>query len=188
MKKIPTIFKRDMDNGGKILPEYSEFIDVADFEGAIATEKLDGTNIRVTIRNEVLVRIEKRRNPTKIQKKRGILDPWYVDVDEYSPEDKHITEAAREYCYVGVPNGEWSAEALGPKIQGNPLKLKEHLLCIFSAEQAPIFLNVPITFEELKEWLPRQKSIFGHDCGIEGIVWHCTNGKMMKIKTKDFIA
>jgi len=49
------------------------------------------------------------------------------------------------------------------------------------------FKDVPTDFEELKNWLPNQKSLFGNDCGIEGIVWHhIETDQMVKIKLKDF--
>ncbi len=41
------------------------------------------------------------------------------------------------------------------------------------------------TFNELKEWLPKQNSKYGKGL-IEGIVWHWLDGRMAKIKTKDF--
>ena len=90
----------------------------------------------------------------------------------------------------GVPDGEWSAEALGEKIQGNPLNLVGHTLFIFSLEEwkrRVVYENVPTDFEGLKSWLPEQKSLFGNDCGIEGLVWHnLETGEMCKIKVKDF--
>jgi len=56
----------------------------------------------------------------------------------------------------------------------------------FTLGQAPIFDAVPTDYNSLKEWLPKQKSKYGNNCGIEGIVWHCKNGDMYKIKNKDF--
>ncbi len=183
MKKIPTIFKRDENNGGKIKNEY--VVDPELFLLATATEKIDGTNVRVTVRNHTVVRVEKRRNPDKIQKHKGIIEPWYTDASD-SAEDKWIMEAVRGTDYSSIPDGEWSGEAVGPNIQGNPLNLDSHRIVFFTLNQAPIFENVPTTFDELKEWLPEQKSKYGNNCGIEGIVWHCSDGSMMKIKTKDF--
>lgn len=183
MRKIPTIFKRDEFNGGKITRAY--FVDPEMFIGAKATEKLDGTNIRVTVRNHTIVRVEKRRNPDKIQKHKGIIEPWYVDASD-SAEDKWMMEAVKGTDFSAVPDGEWSGEALGPNIQGNELNLETNRIIFFTLDQAPIFENVPTTFEELADWLPKQKSKYGNDCGIEGIVWHCTDDSMMKIKTKDF--
>lgn len=184
MRKIPTIFKRDSNNGGKVINEY--FDNLPSFENSIATEKLDGTNIRVTVRNHTVVRVEKRRNPTKLEKAKDIIEPWYMDASD-SSEDKWIMESVKGTDFSVVPDGEWNGEALGPNIQGNELKLETNRVVFFTLHQAPVFENVPVTFEELKKWLPKQKSKYGNDCGIEGIVWHCADGSMMKIKTKDFV-
>ncbi|MCH7534928.1 MAG: hypothetical protein IH948_04160, partial [Bacteroidetes bacterium] len=150
------------------------------------TEKIDGTNVRVTVRNHEVVRLEKRRNPSKIQKAKGITDPWYVDADEYDPQDKYIFEGIKNTFFENTPDGEWSGELVGKNIQGNPLNGIDNRIIFFSLGEAPEFENVPTTFDELKEWLPKQKSKYGHDCGIEGIVWHHPDGSMYKIKCKDF--
>lgn len=189
MRKIKTIFERDTNNGGKILNQYVQELQSTfnwqNLKDGIATEKLDGTNIRVTVRNHTVVRVEKRRNPDRIQKHKGIIEPWYIDASE-SAEDKWIMDAVKNTDFSAIPDGEWSGEALGKNIQGNPLNLENNKVVFFTLGQAPVFENVPVTFEELKSWLPTQKSKYGNDCGIEGIVWHCPNGDMFKIKTKDF--
>lgn len=113
MRKILTIFDRNWETNRKVNPKI--IVDF-DFDRAIATEKLDGTNIRITVRKETVVRIEKRRNPNKIQKQKGIIEPWYIDVDEYSPQDKWIIDAIKNTEYSNVPDGEWSAEAIGKNI------------------------------------------------------------------------
>jgi hypothetical protein len=151
-----------------------------------ATEKLDGMNIRITVRMNKPVRVEKRRNPDKIQKAKGITEPWYKDADEYASEDKWIFDAVKNTDFSTIPDGEWSGEAIGKNIQGNPLNLNINKIMFFTLGQAPIFENVPTDYEGLKDWLPRQESKYGNNCGIEGIVWHCKNGEMYKIKLKDF--
>jgi len=88
--------------------------------------------------------------------------------------------------FKDIPDGDWSGEAVGKNIQGNPLNLTGNQIMFFTLGKAPVFENVPTTYNEIKEWLPKQKSKYGGDCGIEGIVWHCTNGDMFKIKIKDF--
>lgn len=183
MKKIKTIFERGWEGNKQILDKL--VVPRTILESAVATEKLDGTNVRVTIRNEKVVRVEKRRNPTKLQKAQGIIEPWYVDTEQGS-QDKYILEAVNSREYKNIPDGEWSGEVLGEKIQGNPLNLKGHTVCLFDNGEAPVFENVPTEYNELKEWLPKQRSQFGNDCGIEGIVWHCDNGERYKIKLKDF--
>lgn len=189
MHKIPTIFNRNWETDRKVNAE--SVVPDFDFTQAIATEKLDGTNVRITVRNHIVVRVEKRRNPSKIQKKQGIKDPWYVDTDEHNKADQYIYEAVKNTDFSDVPDGEWSAEALGEKIQGNPLNLEGHTLFIFSLDtwrQKIIYKDAPTSFDALKKWLPKQKSIFGNDCGIEGLVWHhLKTGAMCKIKVKDFM-
>jgi hypothetical protein len=111
-----------------------------------------------------------------------------MDADEYAPTDKYLWEAARNTDLSSIPDGEWSGEALGDKIMGatrESLGLEKHIVCLFSLGQAPVFKDVPVDFQGLKDWLPKQMSKYGK-CKIEGIVWHCKDGQMFKIKTHDF--
>ncbi|MEO3944311.1 DUF5565 family protein [Gorillibacterium sp. CAU 1737] len=186
MRKIKTVFQRD-ERTRKVV----NVLDVAfDFSTAVATEKVDGTNVRVTVRAGEVVRLEKRRNPSKAQKAKGILEPWYVDANPNDPLDKWIFEALKGTDTSGIPDGEHSAEAVGVNIQGNPLKLDGNRLFFFSIQgerENVTFENVPTDFEELSAWLKQQTSLFsGNDSLIEGIVWHGSNGDMVKIKAKDF--
>ena len=186
MRKILTIFERNWETNRKV---NSNIIVDFDFEGAIATEKLAGMNIRITTRKGEVVRTEKRRNPSKIQKQKGIVDPWYVDADPYASQDKWIMDAVKNTDFSSVPDGEWSAEAIGKNIQGNPLHLDNNQIFIFSLPEwrAKIQLkDAPFTFELLKTYLAAHKSAIGKDCLMEGIVWHHPNGEMVKIKRKDF--
>ncbi len=189
MNKIITLFKRDMANAGRITKEYAlpeEYVKAAQI---YATEKLDGTNVRLTVRSHTLVRVEKRNNPTKEQKSNGIIEPWYIDAKSTEPSDRWLMEAAQNTDLSTIDDGEWSGEALGPKIQGNPLNLESHRVVLFSCDGVPIFDNVPLSYDALKEWLPKQKSKYGNNCGIEGIVWHDPAQEfspVFKIKTKDF--
>lgn len=194
MKKIKTIFDRDWKGDKTVTDKYAEGVDPEILKNYIATEKLDGMNVRVTVRNHTVVRLEKRRNPDKIQKAKGIVEPWYVDADSCNPQDKYLCEAVINTDFSDIPDGEWSAEALGKNIQGNPLGLDKNVLCIFDLGMAPVLQNAPITYNELKEWLPFQKTKFGNpEFPVEGIVWRAGNMEkhdrgypMFKIKTKDF--
>ncbi len=188
MEKIRTIFDRNWESNRKV--NSNLVVTDFDFENAIATEKLDGMNVRITVRNEMVVRLEKRRNPSKEQKINGIKEPWYVDANINDRGDMYLFDAVKYTDLKGVKDGEWSAEALGEKIQGNPLNLKGHTLFIFSLlewKSKITFNMVPTDYEGLKNWLPKQKSLVGNDCGVEGIVWHdLKTGQMCKIKLKDF--
>lgn len=183
MNKIPTIFERDFAGNRKVVNK-----PVVKFgsQPCVATEKLDGTNVRITVRNHTCVRLEKRRNPDKIQKLKGITEPWYVDADPNDPGDKYIYAALNGTILAELPEGEWSGEAIGENIQGNPLGINGNTICLFSLGKAPLLFDVPIELETLKVWLPEQKSAFNAERGIEGVVWHFADGSMAKIKTKDF--
>lgn len=186
MQKIPTIFDRDWEGNRGVINDLLINPRIV----ATAHEKLDGTNVRVTIRNGQLKLLEKRRTPSKQQKKEGITQPCYAATDVYDPADQYIWEAARNRDYTTIPDGSWEAEVLGPKIQGNPLNLEQHTLCIFSYGEAPHIVECPLLssetlYDDLKAWLPKRRSEFGEGL-IEGIVWWSKGRPVGKIKTKDF--
>lgn len=183
MEKIPTIFERGDDFRVTEKPRQGcEWVFAG--EGR-ATEKVDGTNVRLTVRSGRVVRLEKRRNPTKVQKAQGIIDGWYVESDESSPEDRWIWEAARNTDVAGWPDGEHSAEALGPSVQGNPLGLSKHLCVPFNLE-IPTYDEVPRTYASLRDFLGTMDSKYAPGHLAEGIVFHHPDGRRAKIKRKDF--
>jgi len=183
MEKIPTLFERD-DRFRVVDRPRAECAWVFDGEGT-PTEKLDGTNIRLTVRAGQVVRVEKRRNPSKAQKQQGMVDGWYVDTDEHGAEDKWILAAAGNTDVSGWPDGEHACEALGPRVQGNPLELREHLCVPFNL-QVPVFDHVPRGYDELREYLASLDSKYAPGHPAEGIVFHHPDGRRAKIKRKDF--
>jgi hypothetical protein len=183
MEKIPTIF--DRGDGFKVINQPRAGCEWVFRGEGRATEKIDGMNVRLTVRSGQLVRVEKRRNPSKLQKQKGIIDGWYVDADEFSKEDKWIFEAVRGTDLHSWPDGEHSAEALGPNIQGNPLGLTAHICVPFNLE-IPAYENVPRTYEGLKEFVGTLESRYSPGHLAEGIVFHHPDGRRAKIKRKDF--
>lgn len=183
MEKIPTLFERDDDFRVVNRPR-PECAWVFEGEGT-PTEKLDGTNVRLTVRSGQLVRLEKRRNPNKAQKKQGIVDGWYIDASEDASEDKWIFEAARNTDVSGWADGEHSCEALGPRIQGNPLQLPA-LVCLPFNTEAPVYSGVPRSYGDLLEFLATLESKYSPGHLAEGIVFHHPDGRRAKIKRKDF--
>ncbi|GGV36486.1 hypothetical protein GCM10010182_70790 [Actinomadura cremea] len=183
MEKIPTVFDRD-DRFRVVDRPRADCAWVFDGQG-VGTEKLDGTNVRLTVRSGQIVRVEKRRNPSRSQKQQGIVDGWYVDTAEGSPEDKWTLEAARNTDVSEWPDGEHSCEALGPRIQGNPLDLEEHRCVPFNLH-VPAYEEVPRSYRELQDFLAALESRFSPGHLAEGIVFHHPDGRRAKIKRKDF--
>lgn len=183
MKKIPTLFKRDFTNNGVIVPEYSDGTEwVVKGEG-VATRKYDGTSVLIR-HHKMYKRYELRPGKTPP------ADFEQVDHDEttgksmgwvqvgYGSEDKYYREAIPSGDPDEVPSAwtDGTYELLGPKVQGNPEKYESRVL--YSHAHAQQYADVPVDFKALKDWLT--------DKDIEGIVWHHPDGRMVKIKKKDY--
>jgi len=175
MKKIPTIFKRNPENMREVLNEpHPDCQWVFDGEGVV-TRKYDGTCCLVKNgyffkRREV--KKGKKTPPDFIEemhdKTTGKRVGW-VPVEDSSENKYHIDA----FC-DDLQDGTY--ELVGPKIQGNPEKYDHHTLVAHAA--ATEYSDVPRTFEGLKRWLA--------DKDIEGLVFHHEDGRMAKIKKRDF--
>lgn len=169
MQKIPTMYPRDeTKRGHPVMPGVKPECAWVQAGEGIATRKLDGTNVKVE--NGTLY---KRQKP-----KEGEYDnASYVQVDPDDASNKWILEAfgRREY-----EDGIY--EAVGPKIQGNNEASPAHTL--FRVVPPEDFLTLvdhaglPRTFEGLRVFLDRVE--------IEGIVFHHPDGRLAKIKRRDF--
>lgn len=187
MKKIPTIFERDWEGDRSRVLDHPvpgcEWV----FNGeGVATRKYDGTAVAV-IEGNVFKRHEVRpgkeapagfirvESDTMTEKIVG----WVPAGD--GPEDKWLRQSVEDYPHdvlpfpaTTLPDGTY--ELVGPKIQGNPEHFSEHWLLphgdMMFAEA------IPRTFEGIRDFLERED--------IEGIVFHHPDGRMAKIKARDF--
>lgn len=175
MKKIPTIFERDWSG------DRSRVVDVPHpecgwvFAGqGTATIKLDGTSVMVRDGTRYKRReLRKGEAPPAnfemigADSETGKVVGWVAVGD--GPDDQWHREARG-----GSTDGTY--ELVGPKIQGNPEHWEWHELvrhgCI-----TPV-IDPPRTFDGLREWFAGQD--------IEGIVFHHTDGRMGKVKLRDF--
>jgi hypothetical protein len=71
--------------------------------------------------------------------------------------------------------GAWPAGTFGPKINGNPEGFETHFLLLHAFADR---LDAPRDFGILAGWLHAQP--------YEGVVWHHLDGRMAKIKKRDF--
>lgn len=97
--------------------------------------------------------------------------PGWIPVGN-GPEDKYHREA---FAGEGLSWTNGTYELIGPKIQGNPERVDKHMLVCHGVE---VLKNCPRDFESLKSYLALQD--------IEGIVWRHPDGRMAKLKKRDF--
>ena len=174
MKKIPSLFKRNYETH-KIYDEVTEGCEwVIKGEGT-PTRKFDGTACMVKD-GELFKRYDCKKG--KMPPTWGIACqperdpetghwPWWVLVDE---NDKYHVEA-----FVRVPLKDGTYELCGPKVNSNPEGFKTHILILHGKEECRW---CPTSFDALPQFLI--------DARIEGIVWWHPDGRMCKIKLKDF--
>ncbi len=185
MKKIPTIFKRNPERMQEVLPEINESCQwVFDGEG-VATRKYDG--MCCMIKDGALF---KRR---EVKKGKQAPDNFvladhdeitgkcvgWVPVDSESKEDQYFMEAMDNLLFLSDMKLSFLSgtyELVGPKVQGNAENYREHSL--LRHELAEQYTGVPLAFSDLKEWISHYD--------IEGLVFHHPDGRMAKIKKRDF--
>jgi hypothetical protein len=181
MRKIPTLFVRDF--GGD--PRYvtrdvtpgCEW--VLDGEGT-PTRKYDGT----------CVMFDGEKWWARREVKKGKSAPvGFVEVERDAETGKTVGwEPVEQSAFA-----RWHADALdddefpqpwlkgtyeliGPKVNGNPERYDSHALIFHGAAEG--FDDAPLDFDGLAKWL--------HAHPYEGIVWHHPDGRMAKLKKRDF--
>lgn len=183
MKKIPTLFERDPENRRFVLPVVTPGCEwVLEGEGR-ATRKYDGTCTMLDEHGEWWARREIKPG--------GAEPVGYVAVffDEntgktmgWEPlESTGWVKSHREAIEsVAVPPTEpGTYELIGPKVNGNPEGATSHVLVPHGKLDLPA---TPRDFEGLR-------ALFTSDqWHAEGIVWWHPDGRMAKLKARDFQA
>lgn len=195
MKKIISLFQRNYDGDRLVRDEIVPGAEwVVNGEGW-ATRKYDGTCCMV--RGGVLFKRYDHKPDNWKAIQQSIKYGRVVPAPIFSPPPAGF-EAAQEpdkvtmhwpgWLPVGSgPDDQWHRQAFhgdeidgtyelcGPRLQGNPEKFERHALVAHALAEK---LDAPRTFEGLKDWF------VGKD--IEGVVWHHPDGRMVKIKKRDF--
>lgn len=192
MKKIPTLFERDWEGDrSRVLNVVNPAAQwVIDGEG-VATIKYDGTAVMVR-GGRLFARYDAKKGrprpphfePLGESDEATGHHPGWVPVEtrehdsgamvSINPQYKWHVQALVNTMRLGasVPDGTY--EAVGLHFQGNPYVMQEDVLWAHGSEA----INVPRTFEELALYFRSDES--------EGVVWHHPDGRMAKIKRRDF--
>lgn len=195
MKKIPTVFRRDPADMKHVTSEVNpECQWVIDGEG-VPTRKYDGTCVMLDEDGRWWARREVKPGKAAPAHFEAIsTDPntgktmgW--EPIEQSPFAKFHAEAVAPVNEFGALFGRGPTpgtyELVGPKINGNPERAAHHRLeSHANAERIGWDDDRDVTqFESLRDmvlWLAED--------GIEGVVWHHPDGRMAKLKGRDFPA
>jgi hypothetical protein len=186
MKKTPTMFFREFHGNGAftLTDAIAPGCEWALAGEGAATRKWDGTSVLVR-GQRIYARFDAKPGrqppPGAIPCDPG-PDPetghWPLWVEANRPIDKWIQEAAARYAERDalLPG---TYEACGPKIATrsgpNPEGLESHMLFLHGAQTA---VNVARTFDGIRAALT--------DLPWEGLVFHHPDGRMCKIRRKDF--
>jgi hypothetical protein len=103
--------------------------------------------------------------------------PGWIPVGD-GPEDKYHREALDNFMMEtrGIFPPDHTYELVGPKVQSNPYHLKRHEIWQHGFDR---FVNVQDrSFEGLRDFLTRHY--------VEGLVFYNDDGRMCKIKRRDY--
>ncbi len=194
MRKIPTLFSRDPEDLRHLTREVNPACQwVFDGEGT-PTRKYDGTCVMYDgevwwARREVKPGKQPPPGyrPAQTDPVTGKTMGW-EPMAQSSYAKYHAEALEAEYSPVdegaawGVPQIGATYELVGPKINGNPENLKEHLLIRHGYKAAVDWFalqSLVLDYDSLADWLAAHPT-------WEGIVWHHRDGRMAKIKGRDF--
>lgn len=191
MPKIECPFVRKlMPNGDYIVtPEISKGFEwVFEDDTVMAVEKLHGTNVSIFIQDGIITGIWNRteRLPFFNKGKKHIIDGL-------------LNSYERGYMeFLG--DGQHFGELIGPKVNGNPYQLKEHLWIPFSTFgqkhlRYKSWGKYSKDFETISKWfeldlIPLYASMIHGEEGrkgfVEGIVFTHPDGRMAKLRRDMF--
>ncbi|MCI3277586.1 RNA ligase 1 family protein [Streptomyces cylindrosporus] len=189
MRKIPTLFVRDPEDRRRVLPTVTPGCEWVLAGQGRPTRKLDGTCVMYDehgawwARREVkpgktippgFVTVQHDENTSKLVGWEPIVQSSFAKYHAEALDAAETTHNAAEPWIVGT------YELIGPNINGNPERYDRHWLVAHTYTET---LRVDeLTFDGIRDSVLRWHRI-GH---IEGIVWHHPDGRMVKIKARDF--
>lgn len=175
MRKIISVWQRNYDGDRLVRDEVVPGAEWVLAGEGVATRKWDGTCVLIAA-GKMFKRYEVKKGKsapsdfipeTDVDENTGKQQGW-VPVGE-GPEDKWHRDAFDPRLTDGT------YELCGPKVQGNPEGFDTHVLIPHGLDKEPGF---PRDYEGMKQVLASGS--------IEGVVFHHPDGRMAKVKAKDF--
>lgn len=188
MKKIISLFQRNHDGDRLVRDEVVPGAEWVIAGEGMATRKFDGSCTMVRD-GKLFKRYEVKPGGTpppgfeaanEVDEVTGKQQGWMPVGD--GPDDKWHREAwenttsLSKTLHLTPQDADGTYELCGPKVQGNPEMFDSHTLVRHGVQPCP---DCPRDFAGIRDYL-----LSGT---IEGVVWHHPDGRMVKIKRKDFV-
>ena len=183
MQKIVSVFQRNYDTDRLIRNEVVPGAEWVLAGEGVATRKYDGVGCMIDDGAGVFYRRHevKKGKPappgwTAAQDPDPVTGdcPGWVPAGA-GPEDKWFREAFAHLSASKLPQGCGTYEAVGPHFQGNPERFEDDTLIRHGED---VLDDCPRDFDAIREYL--------RPLDIEGIVFHHQDGRMAKVKKRDY--
>lgn len=175
MRKIISLFQRNYESDRLVRDEVVAGAEWVLAGEGVATRKWDGTCAMVR-GGQLFKRYDAKQGKTP--------PPGFEPAQDYDPVTGHmpgwlaVGDGPEDRWFRAGHNPELADgtyELCGPKVQGNPEGLERHQLIPHGKHYLP---DAPRTFVAIRDYLAARN--------MEGIVWRHPDGRMVKIKAKDF--
>lgn len=184
MQKIISLFQRNYEGDKRVRNEVVPGAEWVLAGEGVATRKYDGTCCLMRD-GKLLKRYEVKpgkKPPADFEPANDVDDTTgkqqgWVPVGN-GPDDRWHREALERGAFPYGALNDGTYELCGPKVNGNP---ESDLVCAMHfliRHGSDVLEDVPRDFDGIREYLG--------DRAIEGIVWHHPDGRMVKIKARDF--
>ncbi|WP_280185486.1 MULTISPECIES: DUF5565 family protein [Nocardia] len=187
MKKIPSLYLRDPNDMAYVTREVNPLCRwvIENSTNCIATVKHDGTCVMLDSDGRWWARHQVRPDkiapanfvPVETDPVTGKTQGW-IPMEQSQYRKFHAEAATRHDDAPYFRAGTY--ELIGPRIGRNPHGTEMHSLLPHGC--TPL-AYVPTGYDDLAEYLRGQQETWRY---LEGIVWHSDDGRMAKIKLRDF--
>lgn len=191
MQKIPSLYLRDHDTALRYVSREPnpacEWVFAGEGE---ATVKWDGTCVMLDDRGRWFARHQVRPGktppegyiPVEHDPVTGKTQGWYPMEDSgyrrQHAEALVTWDRLEKDPWLSLDPGTY--ELIGPKVGSNPHGLAVHALRCHGDD---LLEQIPTDWDALRATLLSMDQMIGY---FEGVVWHHPDGRMAKIKTRDF--
>jgi hypothetical protein len=188
MQKIPTLFVRDENDRRYVTEAVTPGCEWVLAGEGVATRKYDGTCVLLDDDGTWWARREVKPGKATPADFRAVgTDDVTGKTVGWEPAErsafaKWLQQALLEADAENADLKPGTYELIGPKVNGNPERRAAHELV--RHEDAEWVRPFSLTFDGLRDTL----RVLHQKEGVEGLVWHHPDGRMAKLKARDFPA